>query len=97
MVNLSQIQGFDWDDGNAEKNWAKHKVTPEECEKIFKNKPLNIFYDQQHSQKENRFVAFGTINNKKLLTVAFIIRNNKIRIISARNQSRKERKIYAKN
>jgi len=85
---------FEWDEGNKEKNWKKHKVDFRECEEIFSNKELKIFYDIKHSQKENRFVALGITDKKRRLIITFTIRNKKIRVISARDMSRKERKLY---
>lgn len=88
---------FDWDESNKYKNWERHRVDFRECEEIFFNKPLKIFYDYKHSQKEDRFTAFGITNKGRKLTVIFTIRKNKIRIISARGQSRKEKKNYEEN
>ena len=96
MINLSQLQGFSWDRGNLTKNWLKHKVYLNECEEIFFNKSLLILPDKLHSQKEKRYHALGKTNNSRFLFVAFTIRNNKIRIISARDMNIKERKIYEK-
>ena len=85
--------GFQWDKDNIEKNWQKHKVSPVECEQIFFNKAL-FAEDVEHSQREKRYYALGLTNDKRLLFVAFTIRRNLIRIISARDMSKKERKIY---
>ncbi|HUW21215.1 MAG TPA: BrnT family toxin [Candidatus Bathyarchaeia archaeon] len=85
---------FDWNEGNKEKNWHKHRVDFRECEQVFFNQPLKIFYDKKHSQKEPRFVAFGKTDKNRKLMIVFTLRVNRIRIISARNQSRKEGKIY---
>lgn len=85
---------FDWDKGNLDKNWLKHKVRSKEVEEIFFNDELITFFDIGHSQKENRFIALGRTNQKRKLIISFTIRKNKIRVISARNQSRKERKLY---
>lgn len=89
--DISKIIGFDWDEGNLNKNRLKHNVTPIECEEVFYNKPLLIAYDKVHSKIEKRFQALGQTNNGRLLFVAFTIRNNKIRVISARDQNKKER------
>ena len=78
---------FEWDKHNKEKNWIKHKVDFRECEEIFFNEPLKTFKDIKHSQKENRFIALGVSNENRKLLIVFAIRNKKIRIISARNQS----------
>lgn len=87
---------FEWDKGNLDKSWKKHKVHFKETEEVFFNKPLKIFPDKKHSKIENRYVAFGTTNLKRKLTIIFTIRKNKIRVISTRNQSKKERKAYVK-
>ncbi|MBI5465544.1 BrnT family toxin [Candidatus Gottesmanbacteria bacterium] len=98
IIDLTKIRllGFDWDKGNIDKNWLKHKISGEEAEEIFYNEPLLIFEDLKHSEKEKRFVAYGITDQGRKLTEVFVIRKNKIRIISARDQSRKEKKIYEK-
>lgn len=83
---------FDWNEGNKYKNWEKHKVDFRECEEVFFNRPLKIFYDVKHSQKEGRFMALGITDKDRRLTVSFTIRGKKIRVISARDQSQKERR-----
>lgn len=91
-----KILGFDWNKGNQDKNWQKHKVNKEEAEEIFYNEPVFIFKDVKHSVKEERFVAYGISDQGRGLTVVFSLREKKIRIISARDQSRKERRIHEK-
>jgi len=86
--------GFDWDEGNVEKNWINHKVTAAECEQIFFNLPLVVADDVKHSQKENRFYALGQTDAGRLLFLVFTIRRKLIRVISAREMKRKERKVY---
>jgi uncharacterized protein len=57
--------------------------------------PLIVADDAKHSGKENRFYALGHTDTNRMLFVVFTVRgNNNIRIISARNMSRKERKVY---
>lgn len=92
--DFTQLSGFDWDEGNREKNWNKHKVDYKESEEIFFNKPLLIDKDVEHSSKEKRFEALGQTNKGRRLFISFTIRDNKIRIISARDQDIKERKKY---
>jgi uncharacterized protein len=92
-----KIEGFEWDKGNKDKNWIKHRITIKEAEEVFFNKPQSVFDDIKHSQKEKRYTIVGKNNSGKLLTVFFTLRNNKIRIISARNQSKKERRQNEKN
>ena len=63
MINLSQLEGFEWDRGNSDKNKDKHDVEKDECEAIFFNQPVIIFSDAQHSTtKEKRYGALGKTN-----------------------------------
>jgi hypothetical protein len=95
-MELPVPASFDWDKGNIEKNWNKHKVSFKEAEELFFNKPLKIFRDIRHSIVEKRFQALGITDKNRELTIFFTIRNKKIRIISARDQNKKERRKYAK-
>lgn len=96
MVDLGNIKEFDWDDGNREKNWVAHKVATLECEETFFNLPLLLSDDNKHSIDEERFYILGQTNNGRRLFISFSLRSNKIRVISARDMSRKERKAYGK-
>ena len=91
---LKECTGFEWDEHNSEKNWQKHRVTPSECEQIFFNLPLVVADDERHSLVESRFFALGRTDAGRMLFVVFTIRSRKIRVISARDTSRKERKVY---
>ena len=79
---------------NAGKNRQKHRVMPSECEQIFFNRPLVVADDVKHSGKEDRFYALGHTDNGRMLFVVFAVRRDKIRVISARDMNRKERKVY---
>jgi len=94
MVDLSQITGFHWDENNREKNWDKHGVLASECEEVFFNLPLLLQPDPAHSQKEPRYYVLGHTIADRRLFIAFTIREDKIRVISARDMSKKERSIY---
>ncbi len=91
---LQECTGFEWDDSNKDKSWIKHRVSNSECEQIFFNHPLVVHVDAKHSDFEQRYYALGITDLGRKLFVVFTIRNKKIRIISARDMSRKERKIY---
>jgi len=93
---LENCQGFQWDKGNSLKNWLKHGIAQREAEEVFFNEPLLFFEDEKHSEQEDRVLAFGRTNREKFLVVAFTIRQNLIRIISARHMHRKERGAYEK-
>jgi uncharacterized DUF497 family protein len=90
---FESIEGFEWDKHNTEKILKKHSVTITECEEAFLNNHLSG-KDLKHSFLEDRYYLFGVSNNERLLTVIFTIRGKKIRVISARNMSKKERVFY---
>jgi len=91
---LSNCTGFEWDQGNITKNWDKYSVSNGECEQIFFNKPLIVKRDSEHSQLENRYYVLGRTNIDRLLFAVFTVRNNKIRIISARDMTDSEIERY---
>jgi|SRR5450759_1382987 uncharacterized DUF497 family protein len=91
---LLKCIGFEWDENNSNKIWTKHHVSPSECEQAFLNIPLIIFDDTKHSFSEKRYYALGATDGKKYLFIVCTIRNQKIRVISARDMNRKERKEY---
>jgi uncharacterized DUF497 family protein len=94
MLDLGQIEGFEWDEGNERKSQQKHSVSQGEAEQLFFSAPLFVLEDVAHSKTENRFHALGKTEGGRLLHVTFTIRAKKIRVISARDMHRKERKIY---
>ena len=94
---FDDIAGFQWDEGNADKNRVTHHLENWECEQVFFNAPLLILGDLKHSAKEERWAAFGQADEGRLLLVIFTERGNLIRIISARDMNRRERKFYEEN
>lgn len=96
MIDLNKIAGFDWDDGNSRKSADKHGVSPAEAEQVFFNEPLILVEDVKHGGGERRFNALGRTTHNRLLHVTFTLRQDGtvIRVISARDMHRKERKIY---
>lgn len=93
---LKGLKGFEWDEGNEDKNEEKHGVTRVECEEVFFNRPLVVAKNPRHSKNEERYTALGHTHGKRLLFIAFTVRSGKIRVISARPMSRKERIGYEK-
>ena len=91
---LNQCEGFQWDEGNADKNWIRHKVSKNECEQVFFNLPLIFGDDAKHSTNENRWYVLGKMDSNRFLFIVFTIRDKYIRIISARDMNKKERRIY---
>jgi len=87
---------FEWDEGNKNKNFIKHKVTDEECEEVFFDSKKKTAKDIFHSNKEERNIIIGKTKLGRYLFLVFTTRENKIRIISARDLNRKERSLYEK-
>jgi uncharacterized protein len=96
MLDLSQIVGFDWDDGNSRKSLDKHSVSQMEAEQVFVDPRLLIFIDEKHSAQEIRYHAYGSTAAGRRLQVSFTLRQDAtlIRVISVRSMSRKERVRY---
>ena len=94
---LDVCTGFEWDDGNASKNWERHRVTAEEAEAVFFNEALVVRSDVGHSKREKRYYALGKTNGGRKLFVAFTIPLSLVRVISAREMNRKESDAYAKH
>lgn len=91
---LSQCTGFEWDKYNSEKIKTKHDVTPVECEQVFFNLPLITGSDEKHSQSETRFYVLGQTDAARPLFLVFTVRGEKLRVISARDMNKKERRVY---
>jgi uncharacterized DUF497 family protein len=89
---LRKCIGFEWDEGNLLKNWERHRVSASECEQVFFNRPLVALPDVAHSGDESRFYALGQTDTARHIFMVFTVRNNLIRVISARDMNRKERK-----
>ena len=96
MFDLSQIEGFEWDERNSRKSLEKHDVSQAEAEQVFFNEPLLIVEDASHSSNEIRLHALGQTDAGRLLHISFTLRGNGklIRVISARTMHRKERFRY---
>ena len=94
-ADIENCEGFAWDEGNSNKNWHLHQVTDGECEDVFFNLPLIIAPDKKHSDREARFFALGRTDADRWLFIAFTIRNKLLRVISAREMTKSEERIYA--
>lgn len=86
--------GFEWDDGNRDKNLIKHGVTNAECEEAFFDEKRIVREDIVHSKSEARHYLVGKAKNGRVLFISFTVRKRYIRIISARDVNRKERLYY---
>lgn len=80
---------FLWDKANIDKNQFKHQVSTSESEEVFYDDNKVILRDVFHSDKEERYIVLGKTKKSRLLFIVFTKRNNKIRIISARDTDKK--------
>jgi uncharacterized DUF497 family protein len=94
LDRLRSCAGFDWDAGNTEKNWIKHRVRARKTEEVFFNEPLMLADDDVHSSAEETFYVLGQTNERRLLFIVFTLRRELIRVISARDMTKKEREVY---
>ena len=79
--------GFDWDEGNRDKNLRLHRVTDYEAEQVFYGSPKVL-------RKSNRLLAYGRTYAGRHLFVVFVLRHGLIRVISAREMTTRERRFY---
>lgn len=87
---------FEWDRANREKNWETHHVSSTEAEDIFFDQHRHQFPDPIHSTGEVRHLIIGQTREKRILVVAFTVRNHKLRVISARDANKLEKQFYEK-
>lgn len=92
--NIKEIS-FDWDQWNIQKNEVKHGVSRMEAESTFFDPSYKLFEDIKHSiGSEIRYILYGKSLESRVLMIGFTVRRAKIRIITARPASKKEREIY---
>ncbi len=94
MIDFAAVAGFEWDTGNARKSEERHGVSQAEAEQAFFNEPLLVAGDARHSGSETRFHALGRTGRVLHITFTLRDRGRLIRVISARDASRKERGRY---
>ena len=85
---------FDWDENKAASNLLKHGVSFDEAKTVFDDRLYVDFYDPAHSDDEDRYLIVGESNQRRLLIVSYTERGNLIRLISAREVTLTERKVY---
>ena len=87
---------FEWDREKAQANARKHGVTFEEAATVFGDALARIFDDDAYSVLESREIIVGYETNQRILLVSFVIRKENVRIISARQATRKEQQRHEK-
>jgi uncharacterized DUF497 family protein len=88
---------FEWDSAKAASNQAKHGVSFEEALTVFEDPLAVIFDDEEHSRGEIREIIIGHSEQNRLVLACFVERSEKVRIISARPATRRERENYEEN
>ena len=91
---LGDLDGFEWDEGNSDKNWHNHQVRQAEAEQVLLNRPVVVAADLKHSRTEARYLALGRTESGRYLAIVFTTRGTLVRVISARPMSRVERRVY---
>ena len=85
---------FEWDANKAAENLRKHKVSFIEAATVFGDFLSTTAADPAHSAGEQRYITVGLSNLGRLLMVAHAERGDRIRIISARTLTAKEKRAY---
>jgi uncharacterized protein len=85
---------FEWDPRKAEINLRKHQVSFSEAATVFGDDFAITVQDPDHSQTEARYITIGWSHRRRLLMVSHTDRNNRIRIISARELTKAEKQAY---
>ena len=87
---------FEWDPEKAQGNEQKHGVGFLEASEVFDDDHSSTVGDPDHSQAEPRYLIFGSSKSGKCLVVSYTERENRIRLISARQMTPRERRAYEK-
>ena len=85
---------FEWDPEKAALNLEAHGVSFEEAASVFGNPLAVTFFDPDHSESEDRYLTFGTSQEDRLLVVVHTDREDSVRLISAREVTRQERRQF---
>jgi uncharacterized DUF497 family protein len=94
MIILSRPVEFEWDQGNLDKNWLRHGVANTEIEEVFRDDKKIIGPDFKHSTTETRYFLLGKTSKDRLLFLILTLRKGKVRVISARDLNKKQRRFY---
>ena len=85
---------FEWDPKKARRNEGKHGVSFHEALEVFDDDLSSSFLDPDHSENESRYLIFGRSAARRHIVVSYTERTDRIRLISAREMTPRERKAY---
>jgi uncharacterized protein len=98
IIRIPTPLQFQWDEGNGDKNWFKHQVSRSEAEEVFFDAAKRLLKEviMGPPAYEKRYILLGKTKNGRLLFIAFTLRDDCVRVISARDAHQKERPLYEK-
>jgi uncharacterized protein len=85
---------FEWDEIKAAANLEKHDISFDEAQTVFGDPNSLTTFDAQHSDNEERFIDIGMSISGRILVVVYTETEERIRIISCRKATPKERRQY---
>jgi uncharacterized DUF497 family protein len=90
------VLSFEWDEAKSKQNVRKHGVSFPEAQTVFFDDHAVEFYDDLHSEWENRFLLLGRSSRSRILLICYCLRapGSVIRLISARKATSNERRHY---
>ena len=94
MTNRATDFTVEWDEGKNLLNQTKHRVSFEEAATAWSDPLERTIDDPDHAFAEHRFISIGESFMRRLLVVSYTERGDRIRIISARIPTRRERRAY---
>jgi len=87
---------FEWDSEKARRNLRKHSISFREGMMVFNDVFAITYYDDAHSRHEQRFLTLGLSDLGRVLVISHSMVDEKVRLISARKATRRERELYEK-
>ena len=87
---------FEWDEDKNKLNIEKHKLSFDNVSRLFVN-PIRIIIDDRIDYQEKRYIGFGILDDRLMVVVFTMRKNNIIRVISFRKANHREQKEYYKN
>src|SRR4051812_22977329 len=94
MARAGAGMDFEWDDKKSAANQRKHRVSFAEAQTVLDDPNASIFFDEEHSEDEDRWIAIGQSNRGRVLIVSHTYRDGVIRLISARRATPQEANQY---
>lgn len=97
LVYIHDNQVFEWDEGKEQINIQKHKMSFRTALKVFSDVNRIEFFDELHSEYEDRFITIGVIDDVAITAIAMVVyteRGEVLRLISARLATKEEKEMY---